>query len=71
MRTTARSYVTAGVALMGAGVISATPVTPNLDPQMASYDVGLVAATQSCAAGSASALCAPAPGLPSALYRIC
>ncbi|MEH3139911.1 MAG: hypothetical protein PGN37_06935 [Mycobacterium kyogaense] len=67
MRTTARSYVTAGVALMGAGVISATPVTPNLDLQMKSYDVGLVAATQSCATGSASALCAtPTTGLPSA-----
>ncbi|WP_111512127.1 hypothetical protein [Mycobacterium kyogaense] len=66
MRTTARSYVTAGVALMGAGVISATPVTPNLDLQMKSYDVGLVAATQSCAAGSASALCATPAGIPSA-----
>lgn len=66
MRTTARSYVTAGVALMGAGVISATPVTPNLDLEMKSYDVGLVAATQSCATGSASALCATPTGVPSA-----
>ncbi len=66
MRTTARSYVTAGVALMGAGVISATPVTPNLDLEMKSYDVGLVAATQSCATGSTSALCATPAGIPSA-----
>ncbi|TRW77019.1 hypothetical protein FK535_27170 [Mycolicibacterium sp. 018/SC-01/001] len=66
MRTTARSYVTAGVALMGAGVISATPVTPSLDLQTKSYDVGLIAATQSCTAGSASALCASPAGIPSA-----
>lgn len=66
MRTSARSYVTAGVALMGAGVISATPVTSQLDLRMASYDVNLVAATQSCAAGSSSALCAEPTGLPTA-----
>lgn len=66
MRTSARSYVTAGVALMGAGVITATPVTSQLDLRMASYDVNLVAATQSCAAGSASALCAEPTGLPAA-----
>ncbi|KMO75353.1 hypothetical protein [Mycolicibacterium chlorophenolicum] len=66
MRTSARSYVTAGVALMGAGVISATPVTSQLDLRMANYDVNLVAATQSCAAGSSSALCAEPTGLPAA-----
>ncbi|MCG7596441.1 hypothetical protein [Mycobacterium sp. PSTR-4-N] len=51
---------------MGAGVISATPVTPNLDLQIKNYDVGLVAATQSCAEGSASALCSTPTGVPSA-----
>lgn len=66
MRTTARSYVSAGVALMGAGVITATPVTSTMDLRTASYDVGLVAATQSCAEGSSSALCATPTGLPSA-----
>ncbi len=66
MRTSARSYVTAGVALMGAGVISATPVTSQLDLRMANYDVNLVAATQSCAAGSSSALCAEPTALPTA-----
>jgi hypothetical protein len=58
MRTSARSYVTAGVALMGAGVISATPVTTQLDMRTAGYDIGLVAAVQNCATGSASKLCA-------------
>ena len=58
MRTSARSYVTAGVALMGAGVISATPVASNLDLRAAGYDIGLVAAVQSCSSAAASKLCA-------------
>ncbi|AFM17671.1 hypothetical protein Mycch_2911 [Mycolicibacterium chubuense NBB4] len=58
MSTTTRSYVTAGVALVGASIISATPIT-TLQPEFrsASYDVDLVAATQTCGAGSSSALC--------------
>lgn len=67
MPTTARSYVTAGVALVGAGVISATPaVTPQPEPRTASWDVSLVAAAQSCAQGETSVLCNELTGLPSA-----
>ena len=56
---TARSYVTAGAALVGAGVITATPITtPNLGESTARWDVALAAATQSCAGDNPSALCA-------------
>lgn len=55
---TARSYVTAGAALVGAGVITATPITtPNLGESTARWDVALAAATQSCAGENAGALC--------------
>ncbi|ANI40263.1 hypothetical protein MYVA_3114 [Mycolicibacterium vaccae 95051] len=65
MPTVARSYVTAGVALMGAGVISAAPITTPQSPhRTASYEVGLVAATQSCEPGETSALCGTPSGLP-------
>ncbi len=55
---TARSYVTAGAALVGAGVITATPITtPTLGESTARWDVALAAATQSCAGENPSALC--------------
>lgn len=65
MPTVARSYVTAGVALVGAGLISAAPVTtPQPLQRTASFEVGLVAATQSCLPGEASVLCATTSGVP-------
>ncbi|WP_137149220.1 hypothetical protein [Mycolicibacterium sp. CR10] len=68
MPTTTRSYVAAGVALVGAGVISATPITvPLPDSQRTGYDVDLVAAVQSCADAAASPLCDGAPSLQSAV----
>ncbi len=70
MPTIARSYVTAGgVALVGgASVISAVPITtpPQPESRTASWDVGLVAATQTCAEGDLSALCDGPLGLPTA-----
>lgn len=63
MPTTARSYVTAGVALVGASVISATPlITPQPESHQARFGVDLVAAVQNCADGAASPLCAGMPG---------
>ena len=60
MRSAARTYVTAGVALVGAGVISANPVTnPQLLQHQFNIDVALVAATLSCGPGEAGALCGP------------
>ncbi|WP_370331479.1 hypothetical protein [Mycolicibacterium hippocampi] len=67
MPTMAHSYFTAGVALVGASVISAAPVaTPQLDARSASWDVSLAAATQTCADGAASALCSEPTELPDA-----
>lgn len=58
MATTARSYFTAGAALVGAGVITATPITtPHPDAAARTWDVALTAAAQSCTDGSTSALC--------------
>ena len=60
MRSAARTYVTAGVALVGAGVISANPVTnPQLLQHQFNIDVALVAATLACGPGEAGALCGP------------
>jgi hypothetical protein len=68
MPAIARTYITAGVALVGASVLSATPITtPNPELRTASYDVGLVAATQSCTDGAASALCGEQAPLASAV----
>lgn len=68
MPTSARSYVAAGVALVGAGVISATPVTaPQPVSQRSGYDVDLVAAVQSCTDAAAGPLCGTAPGVRSAV----
>jgi hypothetical protein len=67
MPTVARTYVTAGVALVGAGLISAAPITtPHPLQRTASFEVGLVAATQSCLPGDASALCGTPSGVPTA-----
>lgn len=65
MPKAARTYVTAGVALVGAGVISATPITsPQLLQQRATMDVALMAATQACGPGDGGALCDSAGALP-------
>ena len=54
----ARSYFTAGAALVGAGVITATPITtPTPDDVTTRWAVALAAATQSCADGDSGALC--------------
>lgn len=67
MPAVACTYVTAGVALVGAGVISAAPITtPQPQHRTASYEVGLVAATASCEPGQSSAVCSSPSGLPSA-----
>ncbi|UXA11013.1 hypothetical protein KXD97_23545 [Mycobacterium sp. SMC-8] len=67
MPAVARTYVTAGVALVGAGVISAAPITtPQPLHRTASFEVGLVAATASCEPGDSSAVCSSPSGLPSA-----
>ena len=49
MPTAVRTYVTAGVALVGAGVISATPVATPQALRTASYDAALVASTKTTA----------------------
>lgn len=68
MPAIARTYITAGVALVGASVLSASPITtPNPEVRTASYDVGLVASTQSCTDGAASALCGEQVPLTSAV----
>ncbi|MDA2890668.1 hypothetical protein PDG61_07085 [Mycolicibacterium sp. BiH015] len=60
MRSAARTYVTAGVALVGAGVISANPVTsPQLLQHQFDVNVALAAATLACGPGDAGALCGP------------
>ncbi len=65
MPTATRTYVTAGIALVGAGVISASPVTsPQLLRQQANFDVTLAAATMACGPGDAGALCAGPTSLP-------
>lgn len=68
MPTAARTYVTAGVALVGAGVISATPIATPQQLRTASFEVGLVAATQTCTT-DASALCQE-PASPTAVTPI-
>lgn len=68
MPTAARTYVTAGVALVGAGVISATPIATPQQLRTASFEVGLVAATQTCTT-DASALCQE-PAAPAAVTPI-
>lgn len=65
MPTATRNYVTAGVALVGAGVISATPIATPQPLREASFDIGLVAATQTCTT-EGSALCDEPTGLPTA-----
>lgn len=66
MPTTARSYVTAGVALVGASVISATPITnAQLESRQARLNVDLIAAVQSCTEATATA-CSGAQGMQSA-----
>jgi hypothetical protein len=49
MKASAKTYMTAGVALVGAGVIAASPVTPtpaNSEDATRSHEVALMAATQ-------------------------
>ncbi|MDG4666713.1 hypothetical protein [Mycobacterium sp. 236(2023)] len=64
MPTAARTYITAGVALVGAGVISASPVTTPQLLQQRSLDVALAAATLACGPGDAGALCDSPEGMP-------
>lgn len=65
MPTLAHSYFTAGVALVGASVISATPIAPSQpESRSASWDVSLAAAAQTCAEGDTSALCSEPTELP-------
>lgn len=63
MPTAARNYVTAGVALVGAGLISATPIATPQQLRAATFEVELAAATQSCTT-QAIALCTE-PAAPS------
>ena len=67
MPTLARSYATAGAALIGAGVLSTIPIT-SLAPEsrQARLDMDLVAVVQRCTDSAAPALCSPSPGPQSA-----
>lgn len=63
MPLSTRPYVTAGVALVGASVISVTPVsTEQPEIRSATADISLVAATQPCAQDTATTLCREFPG---------
>ena len=67
MPTTARPYVTAGVALVGASVISASAVVaPGPESRQMRLDVDLVAAVESCAKAESTPLCSGVPGAQSA-----
>lgn len=72
MPAAVRPYVTAGVALVGASVISVTPINPTpVAERSVTQDYSLTAASSpTCAPGSLSALCADAgdgAALPTAL----
>lgn len=64
MPAAVRPYVTAGVALVGASVISVTPIQPvSLADSAVTRDYSLTAASSpTCAPGSLSALCGDATG---------
>ena len=62
---TARSYFTAGAALVGAGVITATPINaPTPGDVTTRWDVALTAAALSCSGDDAGALCTPPADTP-------